>query len=66
VLASIAFVVQFFYYMLSPKSVWVVKHLRSAEQRRDWLRVYRAYQKAYYGSIAVGVIGAGLLGYGLC
>jgi hypothetical protein len=66
VLASIAFVVQFLYYMLSPKSVWVVKHLRSTEQRKDWLRVYREYQKAYYGSIAVGVAGAGLLGYGLC
>jgi len=66
VLASVAFVVQFLYYMLSPKSVWVVKHLRSAEQRKDWLRVYREYQKAYYGSIAIGVVGAGLLGYGLC
>lgn len=66
VLASIAFVVQFLYYMLSPKSTWVVKHLRSTEQRNDWVRVYREYQKAYYGSFAVGIIGAGLLGYGLC
>lgn len=66
VLASVAFVVQFLYYMLSPKSAWVVQHLRSAEQRKDWVRVYREYQKAYYGSIAIGVIGAGVLGYGLC
>jgi hypothetical protein len=66
VLASVAFVVQFLYYMLSPKSAWVVKHLRSAEQRKDWVRVYREYQKAYYGSIAIGVVGAGVLGYGLC
>lgn len=66
VLASIAFVVQFLYYMLSPKSAWVVKHLHSTEQRKDWVKVYRQYQTAYYGSIAIGVIGAGLLGYGLC
>jgi hypothetical protein len=66
VLASIAFVVQFLYYMLSPKSAWVVKHLHTTEQRKDWVKVYREYQTGYYGSIAIGVIGAGLLGYGLC
>lgn len=65
-LAATAFVVQFFYYMLSPKSVWVLKHLHTPGERHSWLRLYREYQKAYYGSIIAGIVGAGLLGYGLC
>ena len=66
VLAATAFVVQFMYYMLSPKSEWVLRHLHTPSERHGWLRMYREYQKAYYGSILAGIIGAGLLGYGLC
>ena len=65
-LAATAFVVQSLYYMLSPKSVWVLKHLHTPGERHSWLRLYREYQKAYYGSIVAGIVGAGLLGYGLC
>jgi hypothetical protein len=66
VLAASAFVIQFLYYMLSPKSTWVVKHLHTPEEREGWVRMYRHYQKAYYGSLALGVAAAGLLGYGIC
>ena len=66
VLAATAFVVQFMYYILSPKSEWVLRHLHTPAERHGWLRMYREYQKAYYGSILAGIVGAGLLGYGLC
>ena len=66
VLAATAFVVQFMYYMLSPKSEWVLRHLHTPAERHGWLRMYREYQKAYYGSILASIVGAELLEYGLC
>ena len=63
---AITFIVQYFYYMLSPKSNWMLKELSTPEQKEQWLKVYRAYSWNYHLSMLLGLIGAGLLGYGVC
>jgi len=66
VTASITFIVQYFYYILSPKSDWMLNHITTEEQKILWVKVYRAYSHNYHASLLIGLIGAGLLGYAVC
>lgn len=60
------FVVQYFYYMLMPKKDWMLHYLNTEQQKEQWMKVYRAYSWNYHLSIALGLVGAGLLGYSFC
>lgn len=57
------FVVQYFYYMLMPKSNWMLDYLTSEAQKKAWLNVYRTYQYNYHLGMVIGLIGAGVLAY---
>jgi hypothetical protein len=62
-IAAVTFLTQYFYYILSPKSDWMVRHLSSSAHREAWLKVYRAYQLSYHGGIAIGILGALIAAY---
>ena len=64
--AAITFIVQYFYYILSPKSDWMLNQLTNEQQKQQWLKVYRAYSWNYHLSMLIGLVGAGLLGYSFC
>ena len=64
--AAITFIVQYFYYILSPKSDWMLNQLTDEQQKQQWLKVYRAYSWNYHLSMLIGLVGAGLLGYSFC
>jgi uncharacterized protein YacL len=60
------FLFTYFFYILSPKSDHIVRHLDSQEQREKWLVVYKDMQMKYHTGLVLGIIGAGLLGKGIC
>ena len=64
--ASTVFVVQYFYYILSPKSDWILLHLDTAEQKEKWLNIYRSMQYNCHISVALGIVAAGALAYSFC
>lgn len=55
------FIIHYFYYILSPKSQWMVPHLDHKTQREAWVNVYRQMQWGFHGGIFVGIIGVALL-----
>lgn len=57
VVLSVVFITQYMYYILSPKSDWMILHLRQ-DQRQDWLKIYRTMQFKYHLSILIGIISA--------
>ena len=59
---SITFLTHYFYYMLSPKSDWMILHLKE-EQMKDWLYVYRKMQYNYHLSFVIGIISVMILSY---
>ena len=65
-MVAITFIVQYFYYILMPKHEWMLNHITSQQQKEQWVKVYRAYSWNYHLSILIGLIGAGVLGYGIC
>tara|TARA_Y100000591_G_C21764021_1_gene661741 strand:+ start:373 stop:858 length:486 start_codon:yes stop_codon:yes gene_type:complete len=53
---STTLVVQYLYYILSPKSDWMVNYLMTSEQKHAWLKVYRTMQFNWHAGIALGLI----------
>ena len=62
---SIAFIVQYFYYILSPKNNWMITTLNTEQQRKEWRDVYKVYQNTYHLGLLLGLIGYFACGYGL-
>ena len=64
--ASTVFIVQYLYYILSPKSDWILLHLNTQEQKERWLDIYRTMQYNCHLSLALGFIAAAALSNTFC
>ena len=64
--AAVSFSVNYFYYILSPKSDWMVLHLRSGEETQAWLNVYRTMQYNYHIGLVLGILAVVAFGNALC
>lgn len=62
IVGAITFLTHYFYYMLSPKSDWMILHLKE-NQMKDWLYVYKNMQYNYHLSFVVGIIATMILAY---
>ena len=58
-----SFLTNYFYYMLSPKSDWMLNHVESREQTHAWLQMYRTMQLYYHSGLVLGIIGVGVMAY---
>jgi hypothetical protein len=56
--ALIVLGVQFLYYMLSPKTKWMLNIVKTEEQTRKWLEIYRYMSLRWYSGMAMGLAGA--------
>lgn len=63
---AITFVTQYLFYILSPKSDWMVLHLDTKEQREQWLKIYRTMQYNYHLGLALGVAAVMIFSYSMC
>jgi hypothetical protein len=61
--AAITLATNYFYYVLSPKSDWMVLHFKhdKPEDAANWLRVYRGMQVNYHVGLVLGIAGTVLL-----
>ena len=57
------FLTNYFYYMLSPKSDWMLNHINSPEHVKAWLLMYREMSYNYHMGIALGIIAVGILAF---
>ena len=60
---AVSFLTNYFYYILSPKSDWMLDHIDNEEQAKAWLKVYRAMQVYHHGGLALGLIAVGIFAY---
>jgi uncharacterized membrane protein YkgB len=58
-----AFVTNYFYYMLSPKSDWMLNHMSNQEEVKSWLLMYREMSYNYHMGLTLGIIGVGVLAF---
>jgi hypothetical protein len=59
----IAFVTNYFYYVLTPKKDWMLNHIDSKAQTQAWLDMYRTMQVYYHGSLVFGIVAVGLIAF---
>ena len=64
VVGAITFMTNYFYYILSPKSDWMVLHLETKEQKEQWLNVYKNMQWNYHFSFLLGILAVVFLARG--
>lgn len=57
------FLTNYFYYMLTPKSDWMLNHINNPEQVKAWLQMYREMSYNYHAGLALGIIGVGILAF---
>lgn len=59
----ISFIVNHLYYTLSPKTDYLVNHLKNEHDRVLWAKMYRHMQVYFHLSFVIGLVGVGVFGY---
>jgi len=58
-----SFVTNYFYYMLHPKSDWMLNHMNNQEEVKAWLQMYREMQYNYHMGLVLGIIAVGIFAF---
>jgi hypothetical protein len=59
----VSFFTNYFYYILSPKSTYMLEHIKSPEQVQSWLKMYKEMQYQYHFGMVIGIIAVGLFAF---
>jgi hypothetical protein len=57
------FLTNYFYYMLSPKSDWMLNHTTNQNDVHAWLLMYRAMSYNYHLGIVFGILAVGMFAF---
>lgn len=63
---AISYCVNYFFYILHPKTDYMITHLKSKEEREAWLNIYKTMQFNYHLGFAIGLIGMMCVGNSFC
>ena len=63
IVVSLSFLTNYFYYILSPKSTYMLDHLTSPEETKAWLIMYKGMQRNYHMGLLFGVVAVAFLGF---
>lgn len=66
ILLSIVLATSYFYYILSPKSKYMISYLNSKEQIEQWLKIYKQMQFNYHIGFLLGMSGIIALSASFC
>jgi uncharacterized protein YacL len=61
IVIATCFLTNYFYYMLTPKSEWMLNHINSPEQTKLWLQMYRTMSLYYHSGLVLGIIAVGFV-----
>ena len=57
------FLTNYFYYILSPKSDWMLNHMSDKKETTAWLEMYREMSYNYHAGLALGIMAVGVLAF---
>lgn len=58
-----SFVTNYFYYILHPKTDWMLDHLQNKDEIKSWLQMYREMQYNYHMGLTLGIIAVGIFAF---
>lgn len=62
-IGGITLLVNYFYYMLSPKTDYMILHLNEENQRKEWLNINKTMQFKYHIGLLLGILASMVLAY---
>lgn len=65
-IAGTTLLTTYFYYILAPKTDYMVLHLESKKQKEEWLNVYKTMQYTYHSGLALGIVAMFFFGMVYC
>ena len=63
IVIATSFITNYFYYMLHPKSDWMLDHLKSQQETHAWLLMYREMQYSFHAGLVLGIAAVGVLAF---
>ena len=63
---TIALGINYLYYILAPKSTYMLEHLSSVEQNIAWMGIYKEMKLRSHIGAVMGILGYVLIGRGMC
>ena len=60
---AISFITNYFYYILSHKKNWMLNYIKTSEQTKSWLQMYRGMQLYYHTGLVLGIIAIGIFAH---
>ena len=60
---GLTFIVNYFYYILMPKSKYMLEYLDSPNENKAWLKIYRFMQVRYHAAFLYGLIASAFMYY---
>jgi len=57
------FLTHYFYYILHPKTDWMLTHMNTHREVQSWLQMYREMQYNYHTGVVLGVIAVGTFAF---
>ena len=57
------FLTNYFYYILTPKSDWMLNHMGNQEEVKAWLQMYREMSYNYHMGLVLGIVAVGILAF---
>jgi hypothetical protein len=58
-----SFITNYFYYILSPKKKWMLDHIKTPDQTKAWLQMYRGMQVYYHTGLVLGIVAVGIFAH---
>jgi hypothetical protein len=58
-----SFITNYFYYILSPKKNWMLNYIKTPDQTKAWLQMYRGMQVYYHTGLVLGIIAVGIFAH---
>ena len=65
-IATITFITNYFFYILYPKTDYMLLHLTNKAQIEGWLAIYKKMQYKFHFGFILGIIAVTIYAYGFC
>jgi hypothetical protein len=63
IIVASAFLVNYFYYILTPKTKWMLDVITEPNDVKAWLDMYKKMNIYYHSGLALGLVAVGAFGY---
>jgi len=63
---AISFITSYLYYISSPKSDYMLNHIKDEKQTKAWLEMYRHMKTNYHVGLILGIVAVGFFGFAFC